>query len=53
MSNEHFKMENHRTVAGLIRKDWYMAKIDLQDAYYSVPVANNDRKYLRSINLSI
>jgi hypothetical protein len=46
MNNEHFKMEYHRTVISLRRKDWYMAKIDLQDAYYSVPVATKDRKYL-------
>jgi len=46
---EHFKMENLNTVLGLIEKNCLMASIDLEDAYYSVNVNENDRKYLRFI----
>lgn len=45
--NEHFKMEDHRTVIKTLLKQDFLAKIDLKDAYYLVPVAKIDRKYLR------
>ena len=35
------------TVTKLVEKDCFMASIDLKDAYYSVPIAREDRKYLR------
>jgi hypothetical protein len=40
-------MEDSRTVQNLLTKNCYMAKIDLQDAYYSVPIDKEHRKYLR------
>ena len=43
----HFKMDSLHTIAKLIRKDCFMASIDLKDAYYSVPISRKDRKYLR------
>lgn len=43
----HFKQEDYRTVLKLLQKDDYLAKIDLKDAYYSVPVRRNSRKFLR------
>lgn len=43
----HFKMEDSRTVMKLIKKDCYMATIDLKDAYFLIPVHNRFRKYLR------
>lgn len=50
--NEHidkitFKMETLRTALQLIRKDCYFGKIDLKDAFYSVPINKQFRKYLK------
>lgn len=47
METPHFKMEDHRMVKQIIFPDCYMAKIDLQDAYYMIPIAPEHRKYLR------
>ena len=44
---QHFKMDTLKTVLNLIDKDCFLASLDLKDAYYSVPVARDDRKYLR------
>lgn len=44
---DHFKMEDYRTAANLVTKDSYMAKIDLQDAYFSIPISEESKKYLR------
>ena len=43
----HFKMDTLNTIIKLVEKDCFMASIDLKDAYYSVPIAKSDRKYLR------
>jgi hypothetical protein len=44
---EHFKMENLETVRFLVRKgDWFI-KLDLKDAYLTVPVHNSHQRYLR------
>ena len=43
----HFKMDTLHTITKLIRKDCFMASIDLKDAYYSVPISRKDRKYLQ------
>ena len=45
----HFKMENFRNAITLMTPNCFMASIDLKDAYYSVSVNKNDRKYLRFI----
>ena len=47
VAKQHFKMEDIRTLKDIIRPRDYMAKLDLKDAYFFVPVADNDRKYLR------
>ena len=44
---KHFKMESLSFAVQLMRKNSYMASIDLTDAYYTVPVAPEHRKYLR------
>ena len=49
--NEHvtyryFKMESLQTAITLMSPKCYMASIDWKDAYYSVPVATEFRKYL-------
>lgn len=40
-------MEDLRTVMRLLRKDMYLASIDLKDAYFIVPVHEAHRKFLR------
>lgn len=46
---EHFKMESLQTAIQLIKQGSWMAVLDLKDAYYSVPISSNHRKYLRFI----
>ena len=43
----HFKMDTLRTALQLIKPDCWFTSIDLKDAYYSVSVIKEDRKYLR------
>ena len=42
----HFKMDNLKTALNMVRQNCFMASIDLSDAYYRVPVALTDQKYL-------
>ena len=42
----YFKMESIQNVLNVIKKDAFMASIDLKDAFYSVPVAEYHQKYL-------
>ena len=44
---QHFKMEGIQLVRDLLRKGDYMVSIDLKDAYLSVPILEEHRKYLR------
>ena len=46
-TKHHFKMDTLNTISKLVEKDCYMASIDLKDAYYSVPIAYYDRRYLK------
>ena len=39
-------MGNLNAALGVVRQNCYMASIDLADAYYTVPVALSDQKYL-------
>ena len=43
----HFKMDSFETARALITQDCYMASLDLRDAYYSVPIAECDRKFFK------
>ena len=45
----HFKMDSFETALKLVRKDCYMASVDLRHAYYSVCVSKEERKLLRFI----
>ena len=47
VEKEHFKMESIETVLSMIKKDCYMASIDLKHAYYSLPIDKEYRKYLK------
>lgn len=43
----HYKMEDIRMACNLLRKGYYMAKIDIQDAYLHVPIDDSFKKFLR------
>lgn len=43
----HFKMDTLQTALSLVTKNCYMASIDLKDAYYSVPICPEHKKFLR------
>ena len=43
----HFKMESLFSAVKIMKKGCYMASIDLKDAFYSVPLAEEHRKFLR------
>lgn len=45
---DHFKLEDIRTAIKLSSGD-FMAKLDLQNAYFLVPIAEGSRKLLRFI----
>lgn len=47
IETNHFKMEDIRTAVKLLSPNCFMAKIDLKNAYYSIPVSVSDRKLLR------
>ena len=40
-------MESIQNVMTVIRKNCYMASVDLKDALFSIPVAQEDQKYLK------
>ena len=44
---EHFKMNDIRSVKDLLNRGDYMCKLDLKDAYLSVPINIAHRKYLQ------
>ena len=43
----HFKLDTFETTLHLIKPNCFMASVDLRHAYYSVPMAQTVRKYLR------
>ena len=44
---EHFKMEGIHMVRDLLRKRDFMIKIDLKDAYFTVPLCEEHQKFVR------
>src|SRR5674476_8401 len=42
-----FKMEGLKTVQDLLRKDWWMVKVDLADAFHHVPLHPRAQRYFR------
>lgn len=42
-----FKMDTFQNSTRLVTKDCFMASIDLRDAYYTVPIAPEHRKFLK------
>ncbi len=49
LSVQHFKMDTIHTAAQLITNGSFLASVDLRDAYYSVPIHPDHRKYLRFV----
>lgn len=47
IDTQHFKLEDLRTALKLISNDCYMAKLDLQDAYFMIKIHPETKKYLR------
>ena len=43
----HFKIDTIASAIEMVTPGCFMASIDLKDAYYSVSIANQDRKYLK------
>jgi len=44
---QRYKMDTLRSAINIMRPNCYMASVDLKDAYYSVPIAYCDQKYLK------
>ncbi len=47
LSCRHFKMEGIATVRHTVRQGDFLAKVDLTDAYFTIPIFRGHRKYLR------
>ena len=44
----HFEMDTINTCMELMHSNCLMASIDLQEAYYSIPIHNEHQKYLKA-----
>ena len=47
VEKKHFKMQTLRSAIKLMEKYAFMASIDFKDAYYSIPIHEEEQKYLR------
>lgn len=46
----HFKMDTLKSAIHLMEQDCWFPSTDFKDAFYSIPMAHEDRKYLRFWN---
>ena len=44
---DYFKQETFKVVLDLLQKNDFLTSVDLQDAYFSIPVHEQDQKYLK------
>ena len=49
----HFKMEAIKQVIHMITPNCYVASLDIKDAFYTVPIYEQHKKYLKFINTGI
>lgn len=49
IAKQHFKMEDFRTAMKLTFPNYFMANLDLKDAYFLIPMCKKHRKYLRFV----
>ena len=49
--NQTFKMEGIHLLKDFLKPNYFMTKLDLSDAYYSVPIDKHSRRYLQPIIL--
>lgn len=47
IDTKHFKIEDLRTALKLISQNYFMAKLDLKDAYFFIKIHADSKKYLR------
>ena len=47
IKTDHFKMEDLRSAEKLVFRGVFMGTIDLEDAYFLIPIHKNSRKYLQ------
>ena len=45
----HFKMESLKQALHMVRQGSYLASIDIKDAFYSVPIRDDHKKYLKFV----
>ena len=45
MPYTHFKIETIYSILTIITPNCYMAKLDIKDAYYSIPILEEHKKY--------
>ena len=46
---EHSKMHGLKEILKLVKRNCYMAALDIKDAYYSIPVEESFQKYLKFV----
>ena len=47
--NQTFKMEGIHLLKDFLKPNFFMSKLDLSDAYYSIPIDKHSRRYLQFI----
>lgn len=47
VEHHHFKMDTLDTVTKMIKPGCYVASVDLKDAYYTVPIQEDDQNFLK------
>ena len=47
--NETFKVEGIHLLKDFLKPNYFMTKLDIRDAYYSIPINKQSRRYLQFI----
>ena len=53
VKTEHFKMEGIHMLKDLLKPGDWMAKVNMKDAYFMIPIATEDQKFLRFIPIQL